>query len=403
MALSVGNTESLKEALGGIRALDLTRLLPGPYCTMLLADMGADVIKIEEPGAGDTFRLRSPRMPGGESMHFMMINRNKRSITLNLKNSRGRDIFMKLAAEADVVVEQFRPGVVSRLGVDYESVRKVNPGVVYCSISGYGQDGPYRLVPGHDINYQACTGWMSVTGPPDGPPIHCGNLVADIAGGGLFPTIAILSGLMARRETGKGQYLDVSMMDTMIHMMVLHAGYYLGTGSAPRSGTFRQSGIYPFYNTYRCRDGKYLTLGCSEPHLWANVCKVLQREDYIPHQFPDGSLREEMLGFFREAFLTRSRDQWLKILEEADVCVAPVLDMAEVFQHPQAVHREMLKEVEHPLEGRIPQLSFPFKMTVTPGRIKTPPPLKGQHTDEVLRQLGFEEKEIRSIRDEGVV
>ncbi len=395
--------EELKEALAGIRILDLTRLLPGPYCTMLLADMGADVLKIEEPSVGDTFRLYSPIMPGGESMQFMLVNRNKRSITLNLKKPRGREIFMKLAEKADGVVEQFRPGVVARLGVDYESVRKVNPNVVYCSISGYGQDGPYRLVPGHDINYQACSGWMSVTRTPDGQPMHCGNLVADIAGGGLFPTVAILSGLMAQKLTGQGQYLDVSMMDTMVHMMTIHAGYYFGMGKVPQPGSFRQSGIYPFYNMYKCKDGKYLTLGCSEHHLWANACRVLGREDYIPHQFPEGSLREEMIEFFKQAFLTKERDEWLRIMEEANVCVAPVLDMAEVFQHPQAVHRKMVDEVEHPMEGRVPQLGFPYKMSATPGRIKTPPPLKGQHTDEVLRQLGYGDEEIKSFHQEEVV
>ncbi|MBW2147141.1 MAG: CoA transferase [Deltaproteobacteria bacterium] len=395
--------KALKEALAGIRILDLTRLLPGPYCTMLLADMGADVLKIEEPSIGDPFRRYSPVMSGGESMQFMLVNRNKRSMTLNLKKPRGREIFMRLAEKTDVVVEQFRPGVVARLGVDYESVCKVNPRIVYCSISGYGQDGPYRLVPGHDINYQACSGWMSVTRTPDGVPMHCGNLVADMAGGGLFPTIAILSGLMALKLTGQGQYLDVSMMDTMVHMMMIHAGYYFGTGTAAEPGTFRQSGIYPFYKTYQCRDGKYLTLGCSEHHLWANVCRVFGREDYIPHQFPEGRQREEMLEFFQQTFLTRDRDEWLRVLEDANICVAPVLDMAELFKHPQVIHRKLLDEVEHPAEGRIPQLGFPFKMTATPGLIKTPPPLKGQHTDEVLRRMGYRDEEIRSFHQEEVV
>ena len=393
--------KKMADALEGIKILDLTRLLPGPYCSMLLADLGAEVLKIEEPSQGDTMRLREPFLKK-ESMQYLILNRNKRSLTLNLKIPKAKEIFYKLVATNDVILESFRPGVVQRLGIGYESVKKINPRIVYCSITGYGQDGPYRDVPGHDINYLGISGILSMTGEKDGPPIVPGLPIADV-GGGLFAAFAILAGIMARDRTGRGQYIDMSMLDGLVSFLTLYAANYFGTGKPPLRGEFRQSGIYPFYNIYKTKDGKYLTLGCSEPHLWANLCKALEREDLIEYQFDEGEKREEAFQFLRKTFRTRPRDEWIEILRKADVCVAPVNDLSEVFADPHVLYRNMLKEVEHPIEGRIKQLGFPWKFSDTPCQIKTPPPALGEQTEEVLRNLGYSKDDINSFRKDGIL
>jgi crotonobetainyl-CoA:carnitine CoA-transferase CaiB-like acyl-CoA transferase len=388
-------------ALEGIRVLDLTRLLPGPYCSMLLADLGAEVLKIEEPSQGDTMRLREPFLIK-ESMQYLILNRNKRSLTLNLKAPKAGEIFRRLAAQNDVILESFRPGVAQRLGIDYESIKKVNPGIIYCSITGYGQDGPYRDIPGHDINYLGISGILSMTGQKDGPPIVPGLPVADV-GGGLFAGFAILAAIIARGRTGRGQYIDMSMLDGLVSFLTIYAANYFGTGRPPLRGTFRQSCIYPFYNVYETEDRKYLTLGCSERHLWANLCNALGREDLIEHQFDEGEKREETFQFLRKTFKTRPRDEWIEILRKANVCIAPVYDLGEVFSDLHILSRQMVREVEHPVEGPIKQLGFPWKFSETPGRIKMPPPSLGEHTGMVLQDLGYGCAEVETLRKEGVI
>lgn len=391
----------MSEALEGLRILDLTRLLPGPYCSMLLADLGAKVVKIEEPSQGDTMRLREPFLKK-ESMQYLILNRNKQSLTLNLKRPEALGIFHKLAAESDAVLESFRPGVVQRLGVDYESIKKINPKVIYCSITGYGQNGPYRDVPGHDINFLGVSGILSMTGQKGGPPIPLGLPISDV-GGGLFAAFAILTGLLARNRTGRGQYIDISLLDGMISFLTLYAADYFGTGRPPLRGEFRQSGTYPFYNIYKTKDSKYLTLGCSEKHFWANLCKALEREDLIEYQFDEGEKREETFQFLIETFLTKSRDEWIMILREADVCCAPVNDLEEAFADPQVLSRDMVKETDHPIEGRVKQLGFPWKFSGTPAVIKSPPPALGEHNTDILKTLGYEEEEIRAFEKDGVI
>lgn len=390
----------MPEALEGLKILDLTRLLPGPYCSMLLADLGAEVLKIEEPLQGDTMRLREPFLKK-ESMQYLILNRNKRSLTLNLKQPKAREIFYKLVATNDVILESFRPGVVQRLGIDYESVRKINPRIVYCSITGYGQDGLYRDVPGHDINYLGISGILSTTGEKGGPPIIPGLPIADVSGG-LFAGFAILAAIIARSRTGRGQYIDISMLDGLVSFLTLYAANYFATGRPPIRGEFRQSGIFPFYNIYKAKDGKYLTLGCSEKHFWANLCKALGREDLIEYQFDEGEKREEAFKFLREIFMTKTRDEWIKTLREADVCCAPVYDLGEVFSDPHILARNMVKEVEHPAEGKVKQLGFPCKFSDTPCLIRTPPPALGEHTGEVLKNLGYTGDEINSFKKDGI-
>jgi len=389
------------EALEGIKILDLSRLLPGPYCSMLLADLGAEVLKIEEPSQGDTMRLREPFLKK-ESMQYLVLNRNKRSLTLNLKQPEGKEIFCKLASNHDVILETFRPGVVHRLGIDYETIRRINPRIVYCSLTGYGQDGPYRDVPGHDINYLSISGALSMTGEKGGPPMTLGLPIADV-GGGLFAAFAILAAIVAMKRTGRGQYVDVAILDGLVSFLSLYAGSYFATGKPPLRGEFRQSCLYPFYNIYQAKDDQYLTLGCSEKHFWANLCRAFNREDLTEHQFDEGEKREETFKFLREKFRTKNRDEWIKILREADVCCAPVHDVGEVFSDPQVLYRQMVQEVEHPLEGWIKQLGMPCKFSETPGRIKSAPPLLGEQTTQVLQGLGYSESQIDVLKKKGAI
>jgi crotonobetainyl-CoA:carnitine CoA-transferase CaiB-like acyl-CoA transferase len=368
---------------------------------MLLADLGGEVLKIEEPSQGDTMRQREPFLKR-ESMQYLILNRNKRSLSLNLKTEKAKEIFFDLVKKYDVIIESFRPGVAQRLGIDYQSVKKVNPKIVYCSITGYGQDGPYRDVPGHDINYLSISGILSMTGEKDGPPITPGLPIADV-GGGLFAAFAILAAIIAREKTGKGQYIDISLLDGLVSFLTLYAANFFGTGKSPRRGEFRQSGIYPFYNVYEAKDGKYLSLGCSEEHFWRNLCKVLGREDLTEYQFDEGEKREETFRILRQTFMTRNRDEWVEVLRKADVCCAPVYELSEVFSDPHVQHREMVKNVDHPTEGPIKQLGFPWKFSDTPGRIKSPPPALGEHSDGILKELGFGEKEINLLKKSMVI
>ncbi|MBW2370825.1 MAG: CoA transferase [Deltaproteobacteria bacterium] len=391
----------MKKALSGIRILDLTRLLPGPYCSMLLADLGAEVIKIEAPPTGDTMRLREPFL-SKESMQYLILNRNKKSLTLNLKTSEARDIFYKLAGEIDIVIESFRPGVVQRLGVDYDTIKQINPKVIFCSITGYGQDGPYRDIPGHDINFLGISGILSMTGQKGGPPVVPGLPIADV-GAALSAAVAILAAVIACKQTGKGQYVDASMLDSIISFTTIFAADYFGTGKAPLRGEFRQSGRYPFYNIYETKEGKYLTLGCSEPHFWANLCRALGREDLTEFQFAEGQKREAIFKFLKETFLTKERDAWVTLLREADVCCAPVNDLAEALTDRQVIAREMVQEIDHPVEGSIKQLGFPCKLSETPAAITQPPPALGEHTEEILGELGYGLEQIDGFKQRGII
>ncbi len=390
--------------LEGIRILDFSRYLPGPFCTMILADLGAEVIMVEEVGGG--LNRRIPPMIGSESSFFLLINRNKKSITLNLRTEEGREVAYKLIERVDVLVEQFRPGVMKRLGLDYETVSKINPRIIYCSITGYGQDGPYVRYPGHDVNYLSIAGILGFTGLRGGPPVIPGVQIGDIGGGALYAVIGILAALAAREKTGRGQYVDISMTDGALSWTVYPASIYLGTGKPPERGATLLTGGLPYYNVYETKDGKYISLGLiGEPHFWRNLCKLLGREEWgeldplglTPEQV------EEITEYFKEAFKKRTRDEWFKLLIEADVPAAPVYDLDEVFRDPQVLHRKMVVEIDHPTLGKIKQLGIPIKMSDTPGQIRTPPPLLGQHTEEILRELGYSQADIERMRRAGVI
>ncbi|MFQ6080080.1 MAG: CaiB/BaiF CoA transferase family protein [Candidatus Bathyarchaeia archaeon] len=387
--------------LDGIRVLDLTRLLPGDYCTLLLGDMGAEVIKVEEPRLGDYIRWLPPLIRG-QSIFHLMLNRNKKSMKLNLKSEKSREVFYRLVERSDVVVEGFRPSVVKRLGIDYDSVSEANPHIVYCSMSGYGQDGPYRDKPGHDVNYLGYGGVLSLVGPTNSAPVIPGIQIADLTTA-LMAATAILAALLAREKMGRGQYIDVSFLDVTVSLTVLPAASYFAEGRPPRPGRWWLNGGYPCYNVYETKDGKYITIGCIEERFWANLCRALGVVDFVKYQYAGEDKLEEMFEVIRNIFKSRSLDEWLRVLPKEDVPCGPVYELSEVFEDPQILYRKMIMEVEYPAVGKIKQLGTPLKFSETPCEIRSPPPRLGEHTEQILRWLGYGEGEISDMREKGVI
>jgi len=387
--------------LDGLRVVDLTRLLPGGYCTMILGDMGAEIIKVEEPSLGDYIRWVPPLIKG-QSVSHLMLNRNKKSMKLNLKSERGKEVFYKLVERSDVVIECFRPRVVKRLGVDYESVIKVNQRIVYCSMSGYGQDGPYRDLPGHDVNYIGYGGVLGITGQSRDTPVIPGVQIADLTTG-LMTVNAILGALLAREKIGRGQYIDMSFLDVVASLIVLPAAFYVGDGRPPKRGEWLLNGGFPCYSVYEAKDGKYVTIGCLEEEFWANFCRALNVADFIKYQYTtDDAKLKEMFQTIKKIFKRRTLKEWVKLLSKEDVPCGPVYDMDEVFKDPQILYRKMVVEVDYPGVGRIKQLGAPMKFSETPCAIRSPPPSFGEHTEEILKWLGYAEAEILKMQQEGV-
>jgi crotonobetainyl-CoA:carnitine CoA-transferase CaiB-like acyl-CoA transferase len=368
---------------------------------MTLGDFGADVIKIEEPGIGDPARQSRAgiKRPGA---YFLATNRNKRSVTINLKNERGRGIFLKLAGKADVVIEGFRPGVMDRLGAGYRTLKALNPRLIYCAITGYGQDGPYRLKAGHDANYLSVAGLLGVNGPKGGPPTLSGVQLADLAGGSLHAVIGILLALQARARTGEGQFVDISMTDTSLSMMYVPFASFLANDAQPERGNEGLSGRYACYQIYETKDGRFLSLSALESKFWENACRALGREDFIDKCFDDGA-QEQIIDAFRELFKTRTAAEWLAAFEHVDTCVALINDIAEMIRDPQIKHRGLIAEIEHPTEGRLKQIAPTVKLSATPGAIVAPPPRLGEHTREILKNLDYSDETIESLAREGVV
>ena len=396
--------------LEGIRILDMSRVAPGAYATMILGDLGAEVIKIEQaydPGNPPVGSGVSPMMgeEGEREAAYQALNRNKKSIVLNLKAEEARQIFYQLAREADVIMEVFRPGVVKRLGVDYETISKINPRIIYCSLTGYGQDGPYQDLPGHDLNYISLGGALSMIGPAKGPPSIPLNLVADYAGGSFHVVMGILAALVAREKTQKGQYVDISMMDGVLSQLTLIAIDYFYQGIIPQRGESFLCGGVPQYNVYETKDGKYISLGCLEHHFWENLCRVLGREDFISYDYDklEGEKREEIFAFLRQTFLTKTRDEWFELFRDKNIAVGKVYTIDEAFNDPQVLHRQMIVEVPHPSLGKVKQVGIALKLSDTPGEIRSTAPVLGQHTDEILQQLGYNKSQVEGLREKGVL
>ena len=398
-------------AVEGIKVLDLSRAVPGSFCTMILGDLGAEVLKVEAlEVTGFVGSGRSPKEGGREAAYFAP-NRNKKSIGLNLRSEAGRQIFYRLAQQTDIIVEGFRPGVAKRLGVDYDTINRMNPKIIYCALSGYGQDGPYHTFPGHDINYISMTGVLGLIGSREGPPVIPLNLVADFAGASLYGAIGILAALVARSRMGKGQYVDIGYIDGVIALMGYYGRSYFLNGTMPKRGETWFHGAYPYYGVYETKDGKYITIGCIELHFWENLCRLLGREDYIPYHFasehsfygPEDEEWKEICSYLKQTFLTKTRDEWFELLSQNDIPVGKVYTLDEVFTDPQVLHRQMVIEVEHPTLGKIKQVGIAPKLSGTPGKVRSLAPLLGEHTDEVLQKVGYSREEIENLRQEGVV
>lgn len=393
----------MKQPLEDIHVIDLTRLGPGPFCTMILSDWGASVLKVEQPGGG--LRASAERAARGSindqirrrQQAHDALGRNKRSIALDLKTQEGLKLFNTLAEQADIVVEGFRPGVVDRLGIGYEAITKVNPAIIYCSISGYGQTGPYRGLVGHDINFVAIAGALSLVGEMDGRPRMPSNILADFAAGGQQAVIGILLALLARGRNGKGQYIDLSMTDGVLSLLADETSRFYAGDKIPMRGKTRYTGALPYYDVYETKDEKYIAVGCNDPHFYANLCKALGLEEFLPHQYTEGKKRVEITEAFARAFQTKTRDVWFNTLKEHDICVAPVNDLAEALNDPQLLARDMIVEFDDPVLGKVKQVGIPIKLSATPGKVRSAAPQRGQHTKEVLRELGYSDAEIRKM------
>ena len=389
--------------LGHLTILDLSRLLPGGYCTLLLADLGADVIKVEQPGVGDYIRAMPP-IERGVSAGHLALNRGKRSITLNLKTPEGVEVLKRLAAGADVLVESFRPGVLDRLGVGWDALRAVNERLIMCAITGYGQDGPYRDRAGHDINYLGYAGVLDIIGEADGPPIDPGVQIADIGGGGLMAATGILAAVAQRERIGTGSFVDIAMLDGAFSWLSFHGASYAMTGDVPERGGMRLSGRYACYRVYRCGDGRHLAVGALEPQFWARFCEVIDRPDLIERQFeePNAPVIDEVVAILA----AQPRAHWLDALEDLDACVGPIKDVGEAFHDAQLLDRGMVvppsADVPWPTIGNPVRLGE-HAQSVPTSRAGLLPPDLGEHTDEVLVAAGFDADEIERLRARGAL
>ena len=394
------------KALEGIRVLDLTRALAGPFCTLMLGDNGADVIKIEIPGTGDDTRHWGPPFIQEESAYFLSINRNKRSLTLNLRDPAAQDVFLRLSKDADVVVENFTPGVMGRFGLGYDEVKSVNPGIVYCSISGFGQDGPYKDRPAYDQIMQGLSGLMSITGEPDGEPQKIGLAVTDI-GAGMWGSFAIMAALHHREKSGAGQYIDISMMDAQVSWLTYQAAYYFAYGEAPKRLGAAHPTLVP-YQGFMCQDGKYINVAVGSERIWERFCGAMN----LTHLWDDPKYatngdrvnsRSKLVPMLQEIFLTRTVADWVADLQPASVPCGPINDIADVFADPQVLARNMLQEMPHPTLGAIKQTGLPIKFSQTPGGLDRHPPLLGEHNQEILAELGYSELEINEMVEKSVI
>ena len=393
-------------ALEGLRVLDLSRLLPGGFCSLLLADLGADVVKVEDTGMGDYVRWAPPHYDGAEqsarSALFLALNRNKRSVRIDLKTEQGKDVLLRLVKDADVLLESYRPGVLDRLGVGYERLRQENPRLVYCAITGYGQDGPYRDRAGHDMNYLGLVGLLGLTGEADGPPVQAAGQIADLGGGALMAAFGILAALRERDRSGEGQVVDISMADGALSWLAMVAARYFAEGTPQRRGELELAGALVCYRPYRCADG-WVTLGALEPKFWQAWCRGVGREDLIEYQFDQpGSATHRQV---EDVFLQRTRDEWTAFAAEHDCCLEPVLELDEALDSELVRARHMVTLLDQPgVAEPVKLLGVPVKLSRTPGDANARPgPALGEHTAEVLREAGYGDDEVEALLGSGAV
>jgi crotonobetainyl-CoA:carnitine CoA-transferase CaiB-like acyl-CoA transferase len=392
-------------ALEGLRVLDLTRLLPGGFCTLLLADMGAEVLKVEDTAGGDYIRWMPPYYGGEEqqrsgaaSAYFLALNRNKRSLRLDLKHERGKEVLLRLVEDYDVLVESFRPGVMDRLGVGYDALRERNPRLIYCPISGYGQDGPLTARSGHDTNYLALNGLLGLTGRRGGPPIQSAGQIADLGGGGLMAAVGILAAVVERERSGEGQMVDISMTDGALSWLAMVVARYFAEERVPHRGEPELTGGIACYFPYETKDGRWVSLGALEPKFWQNWCAGVERPDLVEKQFehPDSDAGAEIAAVFRQ----RTRDEWEAFAGAHDCCLEPILDLDEALGSELVRARRMVVELDQPGIGKVKQVGTPIRLSRTPADTSGAAPALGADTDEVLREIGIDPQ---PLRDEGVV
>jgi formyl-CoA transferase/CoA:oxalate CoA-transferase len=390
--------------LDDLTVVDLTRALAGPYCTMMLADLGARVIKIETPDGGDDTRGWGPPFIEGESAYFMSINRNKSSVTLNLREARARDLLWRLLGRADVLVENFRPGAMDRLGFGYDAVHAALPALVYCSISGFGQTGPYRERAAYDLIVQGMGGLMGITGEPDGAPMRVGVAVADICAG-MFAAYAVLAALRARDRTGRGQRVDASMLDGQVAWMTYMAANYFATGRDPERVGSAHTNLVP-YQPFRTRDG-FVNVAVGSEGLWQRFCAAVGSPLAADARFATNAdrvaHRGELIEVLAPVLASRTTEEWVGRFLEHGVPAGPISRMHEVMDDPQVRARGMVVEVEHPRAGRIRVNGVPVKLSDTPGGVRTPPPALGEHTEAVLGELGLGPEDVAALRRDGVI
>ena len=377
-------------ALSGITVIDLSRLLPGPYCSMILADHGARVIAVES------------KQFMADGLFINTVNRNKEHMSLNLKSEVGKQIFLRLFEKADVMLEGFRPGVVDRLGVDYERMRKVNPKIIYCSITGYGQDGPMRDRVGHDVNYLSYAGVLNLIGEPDRPPSIPGMPIADIAAGGMNAAIGILLALFAREKTGRGQYIDISMTDGMVAFLPVALFFQQLTGQDPRRADAMLSHRYACYNTYETADGRYLSIGAVENRFWKTLCEHFGVPQYTSLQYDDSG-RNEILHFMRATFKKKTLAEWDAELADLEICYGRVQTFSEMLADPLFREREMILELAGRAGEKKPAIGVPVKLSQTPGSVRSAPVDFGESTGAILKELGYTEEEITLLARKDVI
>ncbi|MDH4265538.1 MAG: CoA transferase [Deltaproteobacteria bacterium] len=389
--------------LSNIKVLDLTRFLAGPFCTMLLADMGADVIKIETPEHGDDARYQGTVLKG-ESWYFVGMNRNKKGMTLNLKAQEGKAIFLQMVERSDVVVENFRPGIMRNFGLDYETLQGINPGIVYCGISGFGKDGPHALRPAFDFIAQGVSGFMSVTGFPDREPVRTGIPISDSVAG-IYAAFGILVALMARQRTGKGQEVQTSLVDAMISILSFQVDRYFGSGKLPE----RYGNDHPVsapYGTFKASDG-YINIAPAGDPMWERLAHALGLKELLADpRFQTNDLRRqhrrELNEIVNEITNKRTMAAWIEYLNKEGVPCGPINNLAQTFEDPQVRHQEMLLELEQP-SGKVKTLGFPVKMSQTPAKIHRPAPQLGQHTMEILASLQYSPEQINELKMKGII
>jgi alpha-methylacyl-CoA racemase len=382
--------------LQGLRIVDLTRLLPGPLGTMLMADMGAEVIKVENPNQPDYVRVFPPHVKG-ESANYLAYNRSKKSLALDYTTEAGQAAFWRLIETADVVVEQFRPGYLDKIGLGYAAAKALNPGIIYVSVTGYGQTGPYAHLAGHDLNYISYAGVLGLTGHSAEAPAIPGVQLADIAGGSYMSVIATLAALQARHSTGVGQHVDVSMTDAVMPLLTVSYAIYGATGFAVQRGMLPLSGGVAHYNVYRCQDGKYVALGTLEAKFWNRFCDLVEKPEWKPFVLPNPAALSSQKEAITTLFETQPQAHWVKLGLDNDLLISPVHDLPDLEQDPHLQAREMIVEVEHPKAGRMKQVGIPLKFSDTPARIAGHAPELGADTEAVLSSLGYNAEEIKAL------